>query len=206
MVDNFALLNQPRRPWLDPEEIQARFVALSGELHPDRVHHLSAEERAIAHQRFTALNEACRCLREPRQRLRHLLELERGSLPPGTERLPSAGADFYFDLGQLCRQVDQFLGERSKVQSPLLKVRLFEEAMSWRTKLEKAQEELKGRLLGLEQALRDLNPIWDAAALKSVGERGQVLPLERLEQLYRESSFVGRWLDQVGERMVQLSF
>src|ERR1041385_4996185 len=108
-MDNFALLNEPRRPWLDPEAVQAKFIALSSELHPDRVHQSSAEEQAAAQQRFTMLNAACQCLRDPRQRLRHLLELETGVKAEAIERLAASATDFYFALGQLCRQTDKFL-------------------------------------------------------------------------------------------------
>jgi hypothetical protein len=38
MNDCFALLNEPRRPWLDSEALKQRFVSLSAELHPDRTH------------------------------------------------------------------------------------------------------------------------------------------------------------------------
>jgi TPR repeat protein len=34
----FALLSEPRRPWLDAEPLKQRFLARSNEVHPDRVH------------------------------------------------------------------------------------------------------------------------------------------------------------------------
>ena len=37
MADYFALLDEPRRPWLDPEELKAKFHALTATVHPDRV-------------------------------------------------------------------------------------------------------------------------------------------------------------------------
>ena len=38
MTDAFALLSEPRRPWLDAEALKARFLPLSAAVHPDRVH------------------------------------------------------------------------------------------------------------------------------------------------------------------------
>jgi hypothetical protein len=37
MQDAFALLNEPRRPWLEAEALKQKFLALSSAVHPDRV-------------------------------------------------------------------------------------------------------------------------------------------------------------------------
>ena len=74
MTDYFSLFNEPRRPWLDAEKLKARFLTLSAECHPDRA--VTAAEREAATARFTELNAAHNCLREPRERLQHLLALE----------------------------------------------------------------------------------------------------------------------------------
>jgi DnaJ-domain-containing protein 1 len=203
--DNFALLNQPRRPWLDLDRVQANFLALSAEVHPDRVHNASVEDQAAAQQRFTSLNAAFQCLRDPRQRLRHLLELERGTKPEPLEQIPSAIMDFYFTLGQLCRQADQFLAQKNRAASPLLRVQSFERAMAWRTQLEEAQDELAKRLRVAEAAMQELSAAWDELAANEIEERASHLPLDRLEQVYREVSYVVRWAEQVRERVVQLS-
>ena len=76
MLDYFALLRTPRRPWLDADSIKQTFFTLSAELHPDRVHTADAAEKHTANERSAELNAAYQCLREPRERLRHLLELE----------------------------------------------------------------------------------------------------------------------------------
>src|SRR5262245_19249321 len=81
VADYFALLSQPRRPWLDPEQLKNRFIELSGQLHPDRVHASSSEEKRLAQQNYTEINAAYQCLLHPRDRLAHLLELEGGKKP-----------------------------------------------------------------------------------------------------------------------------
>ena len=48
MADYFALLAQPRRPWIDSEELKKRFLGLSADLHPDRVHESSPAEKERA--------------------------------------------------------------------------------------------------------------------------------------------------------------
>ncbi len=77
MTDYFALLDQPRRPWLDPEELKQVFHQKTLETHPD------AQTEPGGKETFTQLNEAYQVLREPKRRLHHLLSLE-GS-PPATK-------------------------------------------------------------------------------------------------------------------------
>jgi curved DNA-binding protein CbpA len=89
-MDNFALLGQPRLPWLDPVALKAAFLEQSARLHPDRVQAAGAEEKAAATARFAELNAAYNCLREPKERLLHLLELERARRPPACRASPRA--------------------------------------------------------------------------------------------------------------------
>lgn len=81
MTDAFALLSESRRPWLDADALKSRFLPLSAEVHPDRVHSASEAEKAAANTRYAELNAAYNTLREPRDRLLHLLELEAGGKP-----------------------------------------------------------------------------------------------------------------------------
>ena len=69
--DFFELLNEPRRPWLDAEELKKKFLALSAAVHPDRVHGSNETERQGAQARYAELNLAYNRLREPKERLQH---------------------------------------------------------------------------------------------------------------------------------------
>ncbi len=205
LEDNFALLSELRRPWLDPAPVQARFLALSAAVHPDRVHNASPADVNDANRRFIALNAAWNCLRDTRERLRHLLELERGSRPDALERLPAAEADFYLQLGLACRQVDQFLMQKNKATSPLQKAALFKAAMDWTVRLQQWQTQLQARRTELERRLQTLNAAWEAAPAVGTPERPGALPLDQLEHTYREWSYLARWAGQIGDRLVQLS-
>src|SRR5204862_2338470 len=77
MTDYFALLGEARRPWLDTEALKAKFLTLTANVHPDRVHKAIPAEKQTAHQLYTELNAAFNCLRGPKTRLLHLFELER---------------------------------------------------------------------------------------------------------------------------------
>lgn len=74
MTDYFVLLGEQRRPWLDPDSLKRKFLALSAELHPDRFHGADDAEKRSAQQGYAELNQAYNCLRRPKERLRHLLE------------------------------------------------------------------------------------------------------------------------------------
>ena len=88
MTDYFALLDEPRRPWLDAETLKQKFLALSAEAHPDRVHGASDSEKKSAQEHYTQLNMAFQTLSNPRDRVRHLLELELGRKPDDLDRVP----------------------------------------------------------------------------------------------------------------------
>jgi curved DNA-binding protein CbpA len=205
MTDSFALLGEPRRPWLEAEPLKAKFLDLSAQVHPDRVHGAPETERSAAQQRFTELNAAYQCLREPKDRLRHLLELETGTPPRQVHRLSGETASWFTAVIQLCREVDGFLAERAKVTSPLLKVPMFERGQEWTDKLQAMQRQLSRRQEELIAVLKEMNAAWAAAPPVGTHQRTEALPLERLEEVYRVMSYLTRWGGQLQERVLQLS-
>ena len=204
MIDYFALFNEPRRPWLDGELLKAKFLQLSAEVHPDRVHGASAADKQRAHERSAELNAAYNCLREPKSRLQHLLELETGARPKQVEQISPGTMDLFMKIGQLCREADGFLAERSKVSSPLLKVQMFERAQAWTEKLTAMQTELSASREKLDGELKQMNASWETAPAGSA--RSRALPLAELERAWRDYSYLVRWSGQIQERLVQLSF
>ena len=206
MSDCFALLNEPRRPCLDADALKAKFLRLSSEVHPDRVYAASAAEKEKAGQRFAELNAAYNILREPKERLLHLLELETGARPKDVQRIPPGTMDLFVEIGQICRDVDSFLAERSKATSPLLKVQLFARCQEWTEQLLALQEKVNAKRKALAAELQAMNQNWEKAGRLTGEPRQNALALERLEQLYRVFSYVARWTEQIQERVVQLSF
>jgi DnaJ-domain-containing protein 1 len=201
MTDNFALLNEPRRPWLDVDLLKEKFLALSSQVHPDRVHQSPEAERLAAGAHFTNLNAAYQCLREPKDRLRHLLELERDAKPADIQRVPEEMMTAMFEVGQLCKQADAFLLEYTRVTSPILKVPLFERAQNWITQLNALQQKIHSRREKLLLELKAMNSAWETATAERTA-----LPLARLEEIYRVLGYLSRWSEQIRERVVQLSF
>lgn len=205
MTDAFALLSEPRRPWLDADALKARFLPLSTAVHPDRVHSASEAEKAAANARYAELNAAFNTLKEPRDRLLHLLELEAGGKPKDVQRIPPGTMDLFVEVGQICRDADEFLKRKSASESPMVKLRLMQEGLDWLDRLQALQARVNAKRDELAAELQQLNARWDAAPPVGAPERPAALPLERLEQIYRAMSYVARWTEQLQERQVQLT-
>lgn len=205
MTDAFALLSEPRRPWLDAEVLKARFLPLSAAVHPDRVHSASEAEKAAANTRYAELNAAYNTLREPRDRLLHLLELEAGGKPKDVQRIPPGTMDLFVEVGQTCRDTDEFLKQKSTSDSPMVKLRLMQEGLDWLDRLQALQGRVNAKRDELTAELRQMNGVWEAAPAIGIPDRVNALPLERLEQVYRAMSYVARWTEQIQERIVQLA-
>jgi curved DNA-binding protein CbpA len=218
-MDYFALLEQPRRPWVDADPLKAAFLRLAGQFHPDKVQHQGSteaerplrlspteREKAAADERYAEINAAYHCLLEPKERLRHLLELELGALPGDVQSIPPGMMDLLVEIGQVCRETDSFLAARSKTMSPLLKVQLFETGMGWTDKLNQLRQRIDLQREELLAELKNMNAAWNAAPPPGSAGRAEALPLARLEQVYRVFSYMARWTEQIQERLVQLSF
>jgi DnaJ-domain-containing protein 1 len=201
-MDYFALLHEPRRPWLDPHALKATFLRLAAQSHPDKA---GPDDKAAANQRYTDLNAAYHCLLDPKERLRHLLELESGAAPKDVQSLPPGTMDLLVEIGQVCRETDQFLATKSKTTSPLLKVGMFEPGLAWTGKLNELRQRIDARRAELLSELQNMNAAWETAPPPGAAARA-ALPLERLEQVYRALSYMARWSGQIQERLVQLSF
>jgi hypothetical protein len=205
MNDAFALLSEPRRPWLDAEALKQKFLTLSSHVHPDRVHSATETDKQMANTRYAELNAAYNALREPRDRLLHLLQLELGAKPSDIQRIPPGTMDLFVEVGQLCRDIDAFIAERANVTSPLLKVKLFERGMEWTDKLQELQLRINAKRDELAAELQQMNAVWESAPPIESPDRAAALPLERVEQIYRVFSYIARWSEQIQERIVQLA-
>jgi DnaJ-domain-containing protein 1 len=205
-MDNFALLGQPRLPWLDPAVLKSVFLELSARLHPDRVQAAGPQEQAAATRRFAELNAAYNCLREPKDRLLHLLGLELGAPPASVGTVPGDTMDLFMESGQLCRQTDQFLASRAKAESPLLRAQLFAQGLDWTVRLQGLQKRIRLRSDQLLAELQAMNAAWTAAPPVPSPARQGALPLARLEEICRILSHLARCGGQIQERLAQLSF
>ncbi|MDR3459042.1 MAG: DnaJ domain-containing protein [Verrucomicrobiae bacterium] len=201
MPDYFALLNEPRRPWLDVVALKQKFLTLSASAHPDKIHAASDTEKSAAARTFAELNAAYNCLVDPKTRLLHLLELELGAKPKDIQQIPATLADLFAEVALTCRSTDSFLAEKAKATSPLVQVQLFERGQEWVEKLNALQQKLNALRDQLVTSLQSLDTQWLATNTTS---RHETLP--QLEEHYRLFGYLNRWNNQIQERVVQLSF
>jgi len=196
-MDCFALLGEPRRPWLDPETLKQKFLTLSAQLHPDRVHNAGPDDKAAAQQRFTELNAAFNRLRDPKERLAHLLELELGARPKDVQRIPEELIAVFSEANQACRDADALLVEKRRTTSPLLQVQLFERSQDCAERLITLLQKMNAKREALEAEIEEIDADWNGA--------DRVSALQRLEEVYRRLSFFTRWSDQLRERNLQFT-
>jgi hypothetical protein len=161
-------------------------------VHPDRAHALPEKEKQAAHARYTELNAAYNCLREPKERLRHLIELQTGRKPVRVQEVPGDMVEMFFQIGQACREADEFLKRKAAVTSPILLVEFFEQGQSLTERLMKLSRDLAGRQSRLTAELKTVNAEWSKK-------------IERLEQIQQTLSYLHRWIAQLQERIVQLA-
>jgi len=89
MTDYFALLGQPRKPWLDPEQLKQKYHELARQSHPDK-----------------NVNEAYRVLADPKSRLQHLLALEGVALAASSNEIPEELTDLFMAIAPALNKID----------------------------------------------------------------------------------------------------
>ena len=189
MTDAFALLDEPRQPWLEVEALKTKFLTRSAATHPDKF--TDPTEKETAQTRFADLNSAHEILRDPKRRLQHLLTLERGHKPDEVHDILSATADLFQQVGQLLRDVDPFLVQREAETSPILKAQTYPEALDWLEKVNCLQQTLTQTLQHLDTQLQSLNENWTP---------------ETLEPLFHQYSYLQKWQEQLNDRAMRLGF
>jgi curved DNA-binding protein CbpA len=202
MTDCFALLDEPRRPWLDPDLLKRKFLALSATAHPDRAHSAGPEEKHAAQEHFAELTVAYNCLKEPKERLKHFLELELGRKPRELHNIPKELSGFFMDVGTACTEADKLLAEKGAASSHLMRAQLFERSQEKAELLATLLGRLNSWADGLLSELKKIDTAWDCSREAS----GKAEQLDQLEELWRLFGYLSRWTSQLREKIAQLSF
>ncbi len=191
--DFFALLGEPRRPWLDPDRVKDKFHALSRRQHPDQQ---AAGSNAETDAGFARLNQAQAALRDPKARLRHLLELECPQVRlSGPADVPATLADLFAPIHDLTKRIDGLLIKKAAAPSALARALLAREELN-------LQEAAQARLAQLDalfaQALEELRAFDARLDLP--------LPTEAatLMNFYQRFAYLSRWTEQLRERLFEL--
>ena len=105
--------------------------------------------------------------------------------------------DLFFAVGKVFREVDTFLAEKAKATSPLIQVQLFERGMERVEQLNDLSRKISPRRDALLDELKTLDASWQSRTSTH---------MDRVLNIWRVLSFYERWLAQIQERVVQLSF
>jgi len=201
MIDFFRVLDEVRRPWVDLNELKAKFITLSAVHHPDR----NPSTSVTATGDYATLNVAYNCLRDTPQRLAHLLELEMGEKPPTVQNIPGELMDWAFEAGALLRESDQFLSEKTRNTSPMVAVQHFGKGMQLTDRLSAMQSRIQQAIRPLDEQLQRLNAAWLTGLPAGTLERSAHLPLRELQEVYQRYAFLNRWSQQIQERISTLA-
>lgn len=203
MTDYFALLQVPRRPWVDGEKLKEKFQSLSGQVHPDRLHGADELARQHASEVYANLNEAYQCLREAKPRLQHLIWLERGSKPGDTNLLPEMLMRLFSQVGPLLREADLLLKEKNQATSAVQRAIIVAKSLPCLEQISNMQNELNRQKQQLHAELRLIDAAWNTS---ESGRNEQVELLGQCEKLYHYLGFLDRWITQLRERGLELTY
>jgi DnaJ-domain-containing protein 1 len=190
----FAVFDLEPGPALDVEALKERFSKATAEQHPDKFQQASEAERTAAETRYAALNRAYQTLVDPRQRLLALYELAKGEKPRDVQKIPPGTMDLFIEVGQACRQLDEFLERKKAAAGKLARAGLMGEEMTLQDGLVTLRMKLEALGATLQKDLQALDARWRA------GDRD----FNALEAVYRKYSYLARWRQQLEEREIAL--
>jgi curved DNA-binding protein CbpA len=185
MIDYFALLDQPRVPWLDPDQLKDAYHRKTLQAHPDTQSSRSDETDAG----FANLNEAYRVLQDPKRRLHHLLSLQGRAPSSADQTVPKELHDLFPAVGALTQRANLLLekirGTSNALSRSLLKPQILE--------LQNETKELREKIQNLSDT--------SLAQLRQINAE----QIKGLTNLYFAFAYLTRWASQLDEITSQLS-
>jgi curved DNA-binding protein CbpA len=194
MIDYFALLDQPRAPWLDPDKLKETYHRKTLQAHPDA--QTSRPGADTPETTFTSVNEAYQVLQDPKRRLHHLLSLEGAAPSSADQTVPQQLHDLFPAVGALTQRANLLL-EKIRATSNALSRSLLKPQI---LEVQNEMKEVRAKIQMLSDAslaeLRQINSAW----AKNPPEQIAVL-----SNLYVAFAYLTRWSAQLDEMTFQLS-
>jgi curved DNA-binding protein CbpA len=193
MIDYFALLNQPRAPWLDADKLKETYHQKTLQTHPD-VH---AQSPGVATDTtFASLNEAYQVLQDPKRRLHHLLSLE-GSVPSSSDQaVPVPLQDLFPKMGELTQRANLLTEKIRSTSNALSRSLLKPQILDVQKEAKEVRETIQNLTdVSLDQ-LRQINATWATNPPEQI---------DALSDLYFAFAYLTRWSKQLDEMTFQLS-
>lgn len=189
MIDYFALLDQPRAPWLDPAGLKDAYHRKTLQAHPD------TGQSSDTGSGFAELNKAYQILQDPKRRLHHLLELEGHAPASGDQTVPQELHHLFPAIGALTQRANLVLEKATTASNALSRSLLKPQILE----AQKETKELRDKVHGLSEAL--------LVQLRQTNSRWATNPTEEiaaLSNLYFAFAYLTRWSTQLDELAFQL--
>lgn len=191
MTDYFALLAQPRRPWVDPEKLKQAFHEKTLQAHPDA--NAGNEDADIA---FTQINDAYQVLLDPKRRLHHLLALERKTPASGAAPIPCELEDLFPLVATLTQEAERLEQRAALTTNSLSRSLMKAEVMQTQGRIKDALATLRRMENESDEKLR---------AISDSGFEDNEAGLSEVQNLYVRFSYLTRWIPQLEEKQTQLA-
>ena len=180
MKDAFEALGFERRPALDLDELQERYLRQAALLHPD-------SEGGNA-QAFAEIGGARALLKDPAERLYHLIQLQGGSITPSLV----GEVQEMMDLASLLLEAEQRISRLSASRTSLARAVLIGPGRECLGRLEQAEERIRLLLERLDAELQAADRSWPE------------VPLSELARIATALRFVQKRKQQISESCFQL--
>ena len=194
MTDYFALLDQPRKPWLDPDELKQAFHAKSLSAHPDTQPNDAASDGG-SDAAFTELNEAYQILQDPKRRIHHLLSLADRTSSDRQTSVPADIEQLFSAVAGVTREADELAQKCEAATTPLSRSLL-------KPQILQLQNAIGGRIQQLSE-LHDVGIVeLRRLSAKDVLEEAD---WTKLQALYLRFSYLTRWIAELQEKLSRVA-
>ena len=191
MTDYFTLLHQPRSPAIDPENLKQSYYEQTLQLHPD------VQRGDSSTGPSASLNEAYEVLRNPKRRLQHFLSLE--GAPPSARpaEVPERMQALFPTVSKVTQAARATQKKLDSTSNRLSRSLLRGELLARQSEV----DELLRRLREQERAIVAEFSVTDSTRSAHPDER-----IKTLTAAYHELTYLTRWLQQMEELQMALSF
>jgi curved DNA-binding protein CbpA len=189
MTDYFALLEQPRGPWLDLTRLREAYHRKTLQTHPDT----AAPDRESD---FAELNEAYQVLQDPKRRLHHLLSLENCVPPSANQEVPQELQELFLLIGGLSQRANLLLEKNRTTTNALSRSLLKPQMVEMQREVGGLREKVRALDDSAKVELRQINSDW---------QHNRAAQISALSNLYFRFAYLGRWSAQLDELAFQLS-
>jgi len=196
MTDHFAVLKQPRRPWLDPDQLKEKYQQLVLNEHPDRKSRRTKAPPISPEPGFADITEAYRVLSNPKLRLNHLLRLSNEEVDFETASVTTELADVFMGAATLVLEIDALLQKREAATSAVGKSLLKSEIAAVKTRVKQSLDQLEQLYSDCVRDLQKADRAWKKNASETAAE---------LRKLAQRFGYLERWIGQLREKQFQLS-